>query len=126
MKKIALFVLFILICGTTPLKAETVLMDDYLDYHFKDKNPITVYEGYSIYSLEIVDVSNGDISYGLLALNPSPLSSLHFIIIAFEDAKYWSFTIQGYWTGNGTVGFLSTNNVSEIGQVKLSIGEQRR
>ena len=124
MKKAVLFVFFILVCGTTPLKAETVIMDNYLDYHLKGL--ITVYEGYTIYGLEIVDVNNGDVSYGLLALNPSPLSSLQFIIVAFEDSKYWSFTIQGYWIGNGTVGYLSTNNVSTIESVTLSIGEQRR
>jgi hypothetical protein len=123
MKKVVLFVFCILVFGTTPLKAETVLMDDYgWDYHFKDL--ITVYGGYSIYGLEIVDTNTGDISYGLLAINPSPLSYLHFILVSFEG-KYSSFTIQGYWEGNGTVGYMSTNNSSAIEAVTLSIGEQR-
>ncbi len=123
-KKTVLFVLFMAVFGTSPLKAETVIMDDYLDYHIKSL--ITVYGGYSVYGLQIVDISTGDVTDGLLAVNPSPLSSIHFIIVAFEDDKYWSFTIQGYWEGNDTVGYLSTNNVPDIGQLKLSVGEQRK
>jgi hypothetical protein len=124
MKKAVLLIFFILVCGTSPLYAETVIMDNYgLDYHIRDY--ITVYEGYSIYGLKIVDSVNGDVSYGLLAINPSPLSYFPFVIIGLEDSKYWSFTIQGYWQGDGTVAYLSTNNVSTLGEVTLSLGEQR-
>ncbi len=124
MRKAVALILFILVCGTNSLYAETVIMDNYgLDYHIKDY--ITVYDGYSIYGLEIVDSINGDISYGLLAINPSPVSSFPFVIVGFEDSKYWSFTIQGYWKGDGTVAYLSTNNVKEIGYVTLSLGEPR-
>lgn len=124
MKKLVMLIFFILMCGTNSLYAETVIMDNYgLDYHIRDY--ITVYDGYSIYGLEIVDSINGDVSYGLLAIDSSPVSSFPFVIVGLEDSKYWSFTIQGYWAGNGTVGYLSTNNVSTLGEVTLSLGEQR-
>lgn len=126
MKKAVALIFFMLLLGTSPLYAETVIMDESLDYHIRGY--ITVYEGYSIYSLEIVD-TNKSVSYGLLAIqNPSPLSSSSspFVIIGLED-QYWSFAIQGYWDWkkSSTVAYLSTNNVAEIGYVTLSVGEQR-
>lgn len=124
MKKIVLFVFFIMVCAASPLKAEPVIMDDYVDYHLKEL--ITIYDGYEIYGLEMVVIDTGDVSYGLLAFNPSLLSSFPFMIVGFEDEKYLSFTIQGYWTGSGTVGVLSTNTKSGTAKVTLTIGEQRR